>query len=606
MVYIKFRKCLAVLIGLALTATGLWAGAASEEEPAAAAEKEMVRDPATGKIVTAPEYGGTITYGRSGKTGEHSDAWFIGGWATHYISLVNEKLGIGNWAIDRNEFDWRSLFMPEFAVTGLLAESWEQPDPLTYIFHIRQGVNFHDKPPVNGRELTAKDIEYNFHRILGLGSGFSEASPALGTLAWVKFESVTATDTWTVVIKLKELNLNALINMLQWADGIVIYPPEVIEQHGDVKDWRNVVGTGPFELTDLVEGSSITWTKNPDYWRYDEKYPQNRLPYVDEIIALLMREEATRLAALRAGRIDMLGSVGDSALTSIDQVESLEQTNPEIDLWPFKFRGGNSFIFVNVNAPPWNDIRVRQAMQMALDLETINNTFFKGYGDATPNGRIANNVKGMGTPFEEWPEELKKVYDYDPEGAEALLDAAGYPRGADGIRIKTSIAQGDWEDPSYAEIVAEYWRDIGVEIAIDAMDITRLHGAAGPDQTTYRLRGYAMAIRYYPVPMLGEWTTEIESPWAPSGFSVPEFDALFQAASAASTFEEQNRSAKEANMLLLEHQTVVWGPEVPHFTATQPWVKGYNGEIRIGHGQQSQNVLTRLWIDSEMKEAMGH
>ena len=119
MVYMKFRKCLAVLIGLALTATGLWAGAASEEEPAAAAEKEMVRDPATGKIVTAPEYGGTITYGRSGKTGAHSDAWFIGGWATHYISLVNEKLGIGNWAIDRNEFDWRSLFMPEFAVTGV-------------------------------------------------------------------------------------------------------------------------------------------------------------------------------------------------------------------------------------------------------------------------------------------------------------------------------------------------------------------------------------------------------------------------------------------------------------------------------------------------------
>ncbi len=64
MVYMKFRKCLAVLIGLALTATGLWAGAASEEEPAAAPEKEMVRDPATGKIVTAPEYGGTITYGR--------------------------------------------------------------------------------------------------------------------------------------------------------------------------------------------------------------------------------------------------------------------------------------------------------------------------------------------------------------------------------------------------------------------------------------------------------------------------------------------------------------------------------------------------------------
>ena len=83
-----------------------------------------------------------------------------------------------------------------------------------------------------------------------------------------------------------------------------IMPPEVIEQYGDVQDWRNLVGTGPFMLTDVVEGSSMTYVKNPDYWGYDEKYPQNRLPYVDELRVLVMPEEATVMSALRSGQLD--------------------------------------------------------------------------------------------------------------------------------------------------------------------------------------------------------------------------------------------------------------------------------------------------------------
>ena len=84
-------------------------------------------------------------------------------------------------------------------------------------------------------------------------------------------------------------------------------------------------------------------TKYPDYWGFDEKYPENRLPYVDEIRALRMAESATRPAALRTGKIDYLGSPGASALRSIDKVESLERTDPEIELWSYKFRSDNQF-----------------------------------------------------------------------------------------------------------------------------------------------------------------------------------------------------------------------------------------------------------------------
>ena len=596
------KRTFAIALVLVLTATGLWAGAATEQAPAAAAEKEMVTDPATGEMVSAPEYGGTITYGRV-SWAEHSDVWYISGWASHNIGLVNEMLGIGNWALDRDEWNWRVLSdQPLSAWRGALAESWETPDDTTIIFNIRQGVHWHDKAPMNGRELTAKDVEYNWQRLLGLGK-FSEAGASLmaGFFPPEDFESVTATDDWTVVFKLNKPNFHALKNLLgQWI--AVIYPPEVIEEHGDYKDWRNTVGTGPYALTEVVEDSSRTWTKNPDYWGYDPKYPDNRLPYTDKVVALLMPEAATRLAALRAGQLDMLGTVGDSQLRSIDEVEGLARTNPEIVLHQYKFRSDNVFYLVGLERPPWNDIRVRQAMQMALDLDTVVDTYYKGYGDATPQGQIGNDVAGIGTPFEEWPEAVKKTYRYDPEGAEALLDAAGYPRGADGIRFKTGMAYFERYDVSYAELAAGYWREIGVDVEIDVLGVGET-GVVTADQDTYRISWGEGAFRYaLPGPVTWLFYSERASR---DGLQDPDYDALVNAMLAASTLDEQNRLAKEANMYIIENQFRVWGPETPQFQATQPWIVGYNGEMRIGDSE-TQSFLAYLWIDSALKAAMGH
>ena len=90
-----------------------------------------------------------------------------------------------------------------------------------------------------------------------------------------------------------------------------------------------------------------------------------------------------------------------------------------------------------------------------------------------------------------------------------------------------------------------------------------------------------------------------------SGFKDPELAALYEAAIAATTIEEQQRLSKALNMYIIEKQLFIWGPETPQFNASQPWVKGYNGEMRLGDGE-TQTVLARLWIDSELKEAMGH
>ena len=91
-----------------------------------------------------------------------------------------------------------------------LAESYETPDPLTIIFKIREGIHWQNKPPMNGRELTADDIVVNFHRITGLGSGFTEPSPHAVNVSGIKFESIAAPDKYTVVFKLKQIDFNAL------------------------------------------------------------------------------------------------------------------------------------------------------------------------------------------------------------------------------------------------------------------------------------------------------------------------------------------------------------------------------------------------------------
>ena len=199
----------------------------------------------------------------------------------------------------------------------------------------------------------------------------------------------------------------------------------------------------------------MTWEKNPNYWKDDEKFPGNRLPYADGLKGVFMPEDATKLAAMRTGKIDWIGIVGNSQIFSVDLAVSLKETNPEINLWPYSFRSGYS-VFLQVQQPPFDDLRVRQAMHMALDFETINATYFKGYADWVPQGAIGKGNVEFHTPFEEWPEELQKTYSYDPAGAEALLDAAGYPRGADGIRFTTTLTQAERFDLGYKELTAGY------------------------------------------------------------------------------------------------------------------------------------------------------
>jgi len=549
---------------------------------------KYVTDPSTGKVVTAPEYGGTLTFVRKEEPAG-PDTVVSGVWAQAYAAGVSEKLVMADWATPRDESDFQYLNVPT-NTKGALAESWSQPDPLTYIVKVRQGVHWHKKAPMNGRALTAQDIVINYHRILGIGSGFTEPSEFANQFKNVQMESITATDKSTVVFKLKQLNLGAL-NAILNGNIAWIYPPDVLKQYGDVTDWKNLVGTGPMMLTDWTKGSSITWKKNPDYWGYDEKYPQNRLPYIDQLRALIMPEVATQLAAIRTGKVDYIGPIGAAQIRTLDQLESLQRTNPELVIYPFYNRSDNG-IGMNVQIKPFDDIRVRKAMQMAINLEEINNAYYKGYADITPQGQLNRSFAEVVTQFEDWPQEVKKVFDYNPEGAKKLLAEVGYPNG-----FKSVLMHIERYDLNYVQLLASYWKKIGVDVEIDVQPVAAF--VAKRSARDFEMINAEAAGRGSPLGWQSRYTPS--APWNSSNVNDPVYTAKYEAGGAATTLEEYNRIAGELNQYGIEKFWTIWGPMPSQYLAIQPWIIGFNAELNLGEGQYN-TVFTRLWIDQELKD----
>ena len=181
--------------------------APSPEQVAIRAESILAVEREIPEMDMGPQYGGT--YVASGSTAPDSfdpntGGHFHGSW--HY-----EFLGVGDWAVDRDVFDFIGFYVPPELQVGLIAESWEQPDPGTIIFKIRDGVYWHDKYPANGRLMTAEDVEFAWHRMSGLGSGFTEAGPNFRDYYRV-ITSIEAVDD-TVVFKY-EPNVSLLGQLL--------------------------------------------------------------------------------------------------------------------------------------------------------------------------------------------------------------------------------------------------------------------------------------------------------------------------------------------------------------------------------------------------------
>ena len=580
-------------LAFALVATATFASGDSDDGAAMAAEKEYVTDPTTGKQVLKPAYGGTITAALLNFNVEHGDAFF-GPPGAFIAGPAVERLGMADWAVDRS-VNKLVVYFPENVLIGHLAESWENPDPLTYIYKIRDNVFFHDKPPVNGRQLTADDLAANYDRRYGIGR-FAGEDPApfpfgTGGAPFAALESVTATDELTLVFKLSQPMPNAHTAGVMDDCLNRAYPPEIFDL---LDDPHNVIGTGPYIMDEFVSGVSVTYDRNSNYWKDDEKYPGNRLPYADKLVQIMMSDEATRLAALRSGQIDISGETGVSRIKSIANAVQLRKDVPGIQLFPIALRSETS-LAIKTDEPPLSDIRVRHALQMAIDLETINDNYFHGFGEWQPMGPNGPALIGLNNPFDTWPEELKKSWSYDPAGAERLLDEAGYPRDADGVRFETSImTNGTRGDVGYMELIAGYFKEIGVEVEVEAPDNATYQGRSTAFDFDGMKDNWGIGADYAHLIQLNNFR---------SGNSAaqndPVFDAMWEEATAA-TGDEYRRLVKALDMYVIDQHTYLWGPRVATFNVAQEWIAGYDGEMGLGTCQWTQ-IYPRIWVDSQLK-----
>jgi peptide/nickel transport system substrate-binding protein len=562
-----------------------------EEEEVAEEEEEegpeMVRD-ALGKLVEKPKYGGVFI--QVGGDPLYFDSGFGHQYGAFPLYYTNEKLIVGDWAkgpagTDETTFTAGYLFPAPHIITGLLLEDWEIIDGQTVIMHVRQGVRWHDKPPVNGREFDADDVVYSMKYLWNTPRSFYR-----GVIPWDTYiESLTATDKWTVVLEAKP---GKLAMVYEYGFGQMMLPPrEVIEEYGDMMDWKNVIGTGPFELVDYVTGSSLTYERNPNYWRKDPLLPDNQLPYVDGITHLVIPDASTQMAALRTGKVDLLAVGWENAA-------DVQRTNPELEYSRYLTTYCTA-IFFRVDKPelPFYDIRVRRALSMAVNQQEMADTYYGGEAEliTSPLANLREWADvGVLTPFEELPESTRELFEYHPDKAKELLTEAGYPNG-----FAATI-------PAYAgladllSIVKAYWADVGVDLTIDVKEFGAF-AAIGNNLTHKELYVWPGVGGAYPFTFYW-WTPE-------SSFNYSQvYDPVIKETidwfdGNYFNYEEKYPRYKEFVLYLLDQAYELQLPGQYAYMFWQPWLKNYHGEREVAYGS-AMDVGIYIWIDQDLKEEM--
>ncbi|MBN1643397.1 MAG: ABC transporter substrate-binding protein [Dehalococcoidales bacterium] len=540
---------------------------------------------ATTAAESEPEYGGSIVFPIAGEP-RRWDPYIHEGGSEYVHKFIYETFAWGNWAADRTVYPdiFRVGLPPVSETIGCLAESWDLPDTNTIIINLRHGIHYQNKPPVNGRELTASDVAFCFNRLLGLGE-FTKPSTAISGLAYTKVTAVTVIDKYTIEIK---HGPSAALWTALFAGGLadVIYTREAFTAGLD--DWKNAVGTGPFMINNIVASSYIELVKNPSYWRYDERHPENKLPYFDKVKMLVIPDAATVLSALRTGKLDFTAAV------SYENYIALLATNPDMQV--FTSPGASYAVQLMCDQEPFTDINVRAAMQMAVNLPEMAETYFNGLADTFPQPIASAACRDYATPFDEWPQDLKDEYTYNPEGARQLLADAGYPDGFD-TTINTYATVVD-----LAQIVKGYWEDIGVRVTINAPD----RGAMDAIAWSHTIKG-SMLIAFgafvdTPMSTFSFYAGGIS--WNFTGNNDPVFDKYYTDLTASDDLMELNDIAREGLMYAIRQHWIVALNAPRTIGVAQPWIGGYHGEAALGR-YQSGGVIARIWNKVAMKKAMG-
>jgi len=316
------------------------------------------------------------------------------------------------------------------AIVPDLATSWEIPNPVTYVFHLRRGVKFHD-----GRACTSADVKFTFDSIL---SGAAE-SPKRGTFPMVK--SVEAPDDATVIFHLSEPFSSFLWNLT--LPGIGVVPAGTGKEEA-----QKPIGTGPFRVASITQDEEIVLERNADYF--------GGAPKIERVRFRLVPEAIVRALELRKGTADVGGVnslTPDMVLTLTKVPDLIAEEQP-----------GTQFAYValNFDDPILAHREVRQALAYATDRATLIRYLLRG------QARPASSL----LPPNHWAYEPNvQQYGYDPARAEQLLDAAGFARGADGVRIHLTLKTSTEESARLlGQALADEWKRVGVALELRPLE----------------------------------------------------------------------------------------------------------------------------------------
>ncbi len=535
----------------------------------------------------APQYGGTLNVGTVYVT-LSALSWDPADWTwkiNHDTGNVREQLFAGNLDLSTRKGGpypfVADAYLPSGAIRGELAESWTWETPLRLAVNLRRGVYFPDKPGVmTRRELDAQDVVYSFNVV-------NQSSKRIPSY-FDHLDRVEARDSHTVVFHFKTFNAE-----WDYRFGYGFYsgisPREMAQV--DARMWQNLTGSGPFKLTRYIQGNVQDYARNESYWDTETiGGTEYAIPFVDNVTYRIIKDEATFLSALRTGRLDILEAMRWIA------VDHLKETTPELR-WNRWLATSGTFVALRMDQKPFDDVRVRRAVNLAVNQQEIVDIFYGGHAElmAFPQHPAFGDYF---QPLDEMPQSVQDQFDYRPEEARRLLAEAGYP---DGFTVQVQVCSCSPTQMDLIPLLVSYLADVGVRLEIRTLEYasflslmtTNNHGPA-----------YLMATGHVnPITTLRK-TFVTGQTWNPSIYSDPAFDDAIDRLHQERDEGVRVEMVRALTAKVMDDAPFIWLPTPYVHTAWWPWVRNYGGELRAGAVRPGP-IYARIWIDQDLKRKMG-
>lgn len=514
----------------------------------------------------------------------HNWTWKANHDGLHLDHLIAGDLEFGPRGSGENPFV-ASDFIPEKHYRGELATSWEfKEDPLRLVFELREDVYWPATPGVmEKREFVADDVVATFEHM--------SASPRAIPEYWSFVDRWEAKGDHKVVAYLNNYNANWGYRMA-WGFYDAILPREWHELPADQRaNWENTVGTGPYELV-AVEPNRQVYEANDLYWAEESFNGETfDLPLNEKVVYHLIKDEVSAVAALRTGEVDIMEGI---RWQFIDQ---LKQSVPELEIRSAVSPEG-TYIALRTDQPPFDDVRVRRAMNLAVNQEQILSSLLNG------EGRLLNYPYSsrwdLYTPIEELSPKGQALFEYKPEKAKELLAEAGY---GDGLEFTVTVCSCSPYHMDAVALLQAYYQRVGVTMNVRPLEYGAFRSQMRAENQT---AGYLLNnSEGNPFAVLRKSYVTGQT-WNPSFYSNQEFDDKYWAAVGERDADKRAQMQTELNQFIIEEAVPqVWLPTLMAYRAWWPWVKNYYGELRVG-AMRPGPIYARIWIDEQMKEEMGY